>query len=124
MTSRRRFALLAVPLLLFAALPAADDEPSPDEKAIQDAAVKFVDAYNEKDVAAIAALFDPKGRVEEADGTVISGEEAIKAAFAAAFEAEPDAQIGLEMDSLRMITKDVAVEEGATEFYPDGEIMT
>ena len=124
MTSLRRITLLAIPLLLFAALPAADDEPSPDEKAIQDAAVKFVDAYNEKDVAAMAALFDPKGRIEEADGTIILGDEAIRAAFTEAFEAEPEAQISLEMDSLTMITPDVAVEEGATEFFPDGETMT
>jgi uncharacterized protein (TIGR02246 family) len=124
MTSVRRFALLSIPLLLFAVLPAADEEASPDEQAIQDAAVKFVDAYNEKDVAAMSALFDPKARIEEADGTVIIGEEAIKAAFAAAFEAEPGAQIGLEMDSLTMITSDVAVEAGATEFFPDGETMT
>lgn len=124
MTSRRRFALLAIPLLLFAALPAADDEPSPDEKAIQDAAIKFVDAYNEKNVDAIIALFDPKGRVEEADGTVVAGAEALRAAFAEAFQAEPEGQIGLEMDSLTLITPDVAVEEGATEFFPDGETMT
>lgn len=124
MTSLRRLTLLAIPLLLFAALPAADDEPSPDEKAIQDAAVKFVDAYNDKNVDAMLALFDPRGRIEEADGTVVVGAEAIKAAFAEAFEAEPDAQIGLEMDSLTLITPEVAVEEGATEFFPDGDTMT
>jgi len=120
----RRCALLAVPLILFAVLPAADDEPSPDEKAIQDAAVKFVDAYNEKNADAIAALFDPKGRVEEADGTVIIGQDALRAAFAEAFQDEPDGQIGLEMDSLTLLTPDIAVEEGATEFFPDGETMT
>ncbi|QDT55921.1 SnoaL-like domain protein [Caulifigura coniformis] len=124
MTSLRRVTLLAIPLLLFAALPAADDEPSPDEKAIQDAAVKFVDAYNDQDVAAMAALFDPQGRIEEADGTIVQGGEAIRAAFAAAFEAEPAAQISLEMDSLTMLTPEIAVEQGATDFFPDGETMT
>jgi uncharacterized protein (TIGR02246 family) len=124
MNSRRRIALLVIPLLLFAALPAADDEPASDEKAIQDAAVRFVDAYNEKNVDAMVALFDPKGRVEEADGTVVVGQDALRAAFAEAFQAEPEGQIGLEMDSLRLLTPDVAVEEGATEFFPDGETMT
>jgi uncharacterized protein (TIGR02246 family) len=113
-------------LLLFAVLPAADEppSPSPDEKAIQDAAVKFVDAYNEKNVDAMVALFAPDGRVEEADGTVVVGEESLRAAFTEAFQGEPDAQIGLDMDSLRLITPDVAVEEGATEFFPDGETLT
>jgi len=124
MNKWRRALLLVIPLLLFAALPAADDEPSPDEKEIQDAAVKFVDAYNEKDVAAMMALFDPKGRVEEADGTIVEGEDALKAAFTEAFEAEPEAQISLEMDSLRLLTPDIAIEEGSTEFFPDGETLT
>ncbi|HVJ85505.1 MAG TPA: SgcJ/EcaC family oxidoreductase [Caulifigura sp.] len=124
MTSVRRLLLLSIPLLLFAVTPAADDKPSADEEAIQDAAVKFVDAFNAKDAAAITALFDPEARLEEADGTVIVGEEAIRAAFTAAFEADAGAQIGLDMESLRLITPDVAVEEGATEFYPDGETLT
>lgn len=103
---------------------AAEDTPSPDEKAIQDAAVSFVDAYNAKDAAAITALFDAAARLEEADGTVTTGAEAIKAAFTAAFEAEPTAEIGLDMESLKLITPDIAIEEGTTEFYPDGETLT
>jgi uncharacterized protein (TIGR02246 family) len=103
---------------------AADDTPSPDEKAIQDAAVSFVDAYNAKDAAAITALFDAGARLEEADGTMTVGAEAIREAFAAEFEAEPTAEIGLDMTSLRLITPDIAIEEGATEFYPDGETLT
>jgi len=124
MTSLRRMLLFSIPLLLFTVTPAADDKPSADEQAIQDAAVKFVDAYNAKDAAAITALFDPQARLEEADGTVIEGADAIRQAFQAAFEAEPGAEIGLDMDSLRMLTADVAVEEGATEFYPDGDTLT
>ena len=52
--------------------------PSPDEEAIQQAAVKFVEAYGKKDAAAIAALFGPEARLEEADGTVFEGREAIR----------------------------------------------
>ena len=124
MTLLRILPLFSVPLLLFASLSAAENGPSPDEQAIQDAAVKFVDAYNAKDAAAMTALFDPEARLEEADGTVVSGAESIREAFAAAFEAEPGAEISLDMKSLKLITADVAVEEGATEFYPDGETLT
>lgn len=124
MTSFLRFALFAISIAMSAAVPAADQQSSPDEAAIQDAAVKFVDAYNEKNAAAIAALFDAKARVEEADGTVIEGGDAIREAFTAAFEDDPDGQIGLSMESLTMLTPDIAVEQGATEFYPDGETLT
>ncbi|QDT57119.1 SnoaL-like domain protein [Caulifigura coniformis] len=124
MTSLRRLLLFTIPLLLFAVSPAADDKPTADEQAIQDAAVKFVDAYNSHDFAAIATLFDPNARLEEADGTVIAGAEAIQKGFQATFEADPDARIGLDMASLTMLTPDIAVEQGATEFYPDGETLT
>lgn len=119
-----RLTLLSIPLVLSAARSALAQDASADEQAIQDAAVKFVDAYNAKDAAAIAALFSANARMEEADGTVIVGDEAIRTAFQAAFEAEPEGQIGLDMDSLSLITPDVAVEQGATEFYPDGETLT
>jgi len=35
MSKWRRMLSLAIPLLLFAALPAADDQPTPDEKEIR-----------------------------------------------------------------------------------------
>lgn len=124
MTSFVRSGFFAVALFLSGGLQAADEAPSPDEKAIQDAAVKFIDAYNAKDAAAITALFDDGARLEEADGTVVSGGEAIKAAFTEAFESEPTAEIGLDMESLKLITPDIAIEEGTTEFYPDGETLT
>jgi hypothetical protein len=60
MSTLLRFALIAPALILNATFSAADEETSPDEKAIQDAAVKFVDAYNTKDAEAITALFDPQ----------------------------------------------------------------
>lgn len=124
MSSFLRLALIAFAVLLTGALQAAEEAPSPDEEAIQDAAVKFVDAYNTKDAAAITALFDAGARLEEADGTVVVGEEAIQEAFTAAFAAEPTAEIGLDMESLKLITPDIAIEQGATAFYPDGETLT
>jgi uncharacterized protein (TIGR02246 family) len=98
--------------------------PSPDEAAIQQAAVDFVDAYNSKNAAAMAALFSPQARVENADGDVVEGSDRIKAGFEEVFKNEPEAQISLTMDSLTFLTKDVAIEQGSTEFFPDGEMLT
>jgi uncharacterized protein (TIGR02246 family) len=124
MNSLRHFTWISFSLALAVALPAAGQEPSPDEKAIEDAAIKFVDAYNAKDAAAVTALFDSQARFETADGTVLVGEEAIRDAFTEAFESDPNGQISLDMESLTLLTPDVAVEQGSTGFFPDGETLT
>lgn len=95
-----------------------------DADAIRQAAVKFVEAFNGKNAAALAELFDPGARYEDADGTVLQGREEIAAAFAATFEEEPKAAIGLTVDSLRFLTPDVAAEQGSTQFFPDGKMLT
>jgi uncharacterized protein (TIGR02246 family) len=112
-----------VPVAL--AQPAAEEAaPSPDQEAIQQAAVEFVEAYGKKDAAAIAALFGPEARMEQADGTVFEGRAEIEAAFREEFEANPKAALSVTMDSIRFVTPDVAVEEGATQYFPDGELLT
>jgi len=117
---------LTLALLLFSAEAAQAQEatPSPDEAAIHQAAVDFVDAYNAKDAAAIAALFGPNARLESTDGEVTEGAEKIKAGFEEVFKDEPKAMISLAMTSLTFVTPDVAIEQGATEFFPDGELLT
>lgn len=121
--------VLVIGCLTFAARsalaqPADAAAPSPDEDAIQQAAVKFVEAYGKKDAAAIAALFGPEARLEQADGTLVEGREEIQAAFQAEFEANPKAALSVTMDSIRLVTPDVAVEEGSTQHFPDGELLT
>jgi uncharacterized protein (TIGR02246 family) len=83
-----------------------------------------VEAYGKKDAAAVAALFGPEARLEEADGTVFEGREEIQAAFEAEFEANPKAALSVTMESIRFVTPDVAVEEGSTQYFPDGELLT
>ncbi len=106
------------------AQPEQDVELSPQEQAIYQAAIQFVEAYNAKDATAIAELFGPAARLEEAEGLIVEGRDAIQEAFAAAFEDNPQAAISVAMDSIRFVTPDVAVEEGAVEFFPDGETLT
>lgn len=127
MSSRYRLALtaaLAIAGLAPVAIAQDAAKPTADEQAIHDSAVKFVDAYNAKNAAAIAELFLPKARVEEADGTIVEGRDAIQAAFAAVFEEEPSAAISVTMDSLTFLTPEVAVELGTTESFPDGDTLT
>ncbi|HVJ87502.1 MAG TPA: nuclear transport factor 2 family protein [Caulifigura sp.] len=123
---RKTLRVLAVALSLCGGRAALAQEatPPPDEAAIHKAAIAYVDAYNAKDAAAIAALFSDKARVETADGVVVEGAERIKAGFEEAFRNEPRALISLKMDSLTLLTPDVAIEQGSTEFFPDGETLT
>lgn len=118
--------VLALALLFFSgrAAPAQEAAPNPDEAAIHQAAVDFVDAYNARNADAIAALFGSAARVETVDGVVVEGAERIKAGFEQVFTEEPEALISLTMDSLIFLTPDVAIEQGATEFFPDGEMLT
>jgi len=99
-------------------------ELAPHELAIQQSAVSFVEAYNVKDAQAIAELFGPEARMEEADGQVFEGRDAIQAAFAASFKDNPQAAISVAMDSIRLVTPEVVVEVGAVEYFRDGDTLS
>ena len=110
--------------LVHAQSSAGGGDLTKDEEAIQQAAVSYVDAYGNKDAAAIAELFGADARLEYADGAVVEGREEIQAVFEEEFSENPKAALSVTMDSLRFITPDVAVEEGSTEYFPDGELLT
>jgi uncharacterized protein (TIGR02246 family) len=99
-------------------------EVSPDQQEIEAAAVKFLEAWHARDAEALAALFGPDARMEDVDGEVLEGRDAIQEAYAAEFEANPDAALSISLDSIRLITPDVAIEEGSADYYPDGETLT
>jgi uncharacterized protein (TIGR02246 family) len=92
--------------------PAADR--SADEAAIRANIAKFVNAYNAGDAKAVAALFTPDGQIEDKEGNVSEGREAIAQTFAKMFEAEPDKDIEVFVDSIRFLGADLAVEKGTT----------
>src|SRR4051812_45640641 len=67
--------------------PAADR--SADETAIRANIEQFVKAYNAHDAKAVAALFTPDGQIEDKDGDVTEGREAIAQVFAGLFAEAP-----------------------------------
>jgi hypothetical protein len=58
------------------------------------------------------------------DGTEINGRDAIQQSFETAFGESPKAAISVVVDSLKFLTSDVAVEEGFTTSFPDGDTLT
>ena len=71
--------------------PAAPPEREPDVRAITDLLASFVKAYNAKDAKAIGDLFTPDAEIEDEDGEVTRGRDAIVERFTGTFE-ESDAR--------------------------------
>ena len=95
---------------------------SADEKAIRANVDAFEKAYNAKDAKAIAALFAPDGQIEDKDGDVSEGREAIAKVFADMFSDAPKKHIDVTVESIRFIGPDLAIEEGSTkEIFAPGE---
>lgn len=100
--------------------PSVQDAGSPSangDKAIEDAVVQTAraldDAYNAHDAEAIAKLFGENAEFLDEDG-VITGREAIRAAFAEFFAEYPEATIQTEVEAVRSPSPAVAIEEGRT----------
>jgi uncharacterized protein (TIGR02246 family) len=123
---------LLIVLLLLGAQTALTQQPkSPatapataDEEQIRKAVVDFVELYNGHKAAELAALFAADARVVYRDGTEENGREEIKQSFEDAFKAHPKVALSVVVDSIRFLTPDVAVEEGFTTTFPDGETLT
>lgn len=113
-------ALLA-PSLAFAQR-ADEAAKSKDRDAIIASVAAYVDAFNAKNADAIAALWSQSGEwVNQDTGERVKGREAIRKQFAANFAESNITRIDVAIDSIRFVTKKVAVEEGvATVVSPDG----
>jgi uncharacterized protein (TIGR02246 family) len=94
------------------ARPAADR--SADEAAIRANIAQFVKAYNAGDAKVVAALFTPDGQIEDKEGDVTQGREAIAQTFADLFADMPKRKLEVFVESIRFIGTDLAVEVGAT----------
>lgn len=98
------------------------EEKDAEVAEIQASAVKFVEAYNAHDAKAVAELFAKKAEFTDENGNLIQGREEIEADFKAMFEEFPDCKIAVEIDSIRVLTPHIALEEGIVigQPLPDG----
>jgi uncharacterized protein (TIGR02246 family) len=137
---RARGPVLAVLLLLAAQTIALTQQPqkgtsqsqksaaqpgaSADEQQIRQGVVAFVEQYNAHNADAVTALFASDARMVFADGTEVNGRDEIKQSFEVAFAESPKCAVSVVVDLIRFLTPDVAVEEGSTTMFPDGETLT
>ena len=97
---------------------AAEEVASADETAIRQSADAFTSAYNAHQAKTISELFALKAELTDENGNVIKGREAIEKDFAQTFEKFPETKIQLEIGSIRILTPNIAVEEGIVRGQP------
>jgi len=104
------------------ASPAAAEEPGPDISGLRQAAADFVIAYNNKDAKALAALFTEAGEMSDLKGEEItSGRAEIQARYEELFSAPEVPALAVEVESVRLVAPDLAVEDGTAHFTPPGD---
>jgi uncharacterized protein (TIGR02246 family) len=116
-------ALFAAPLVAQQPRPAATTAAAADEQKIKQGITAFVEQFNAHKADGVTALFAPDARMIFRDGTEVNGREEIKKSFEEAFAAGPKSSVSVVVDSIRFLTPDVAVEEGSTSLFPDGETL-
>lgn len=108
------------------AQPAAIPTPTatPEDDAIEglgSSAARFVAAFNAKDAATLASLFLPTGEIIGRHGEEIRGRKDIEAFYTTVFSADKVPKIALEASSVRLLTPDVAIEDGLIHSSTDAD---
>lgn len=99
-------------------------DQSAEQELIKKNAETFLEAFNRGDADAIANLFSEDGELVESKDSRFVGREEIRLAYEEAFANVPSGKLSLRVTGLRFVTPDVAIEEGTTTWYPDGETAT
>ncbi|MDB5312687.1 MAG: SnoaL-like domain protein [Gemmataceae bacterium] len=85
-----------------------------DEAALLKRAEAFVEAFHKGDAEAVAAFWTTDGDYTDVTGKRLAGRGAIQKSFGAFFAENKGAKLRIEIDSLRFITPEVAIEDGVT----------
>ena len=80
--------------------------------AIQKTASAFAEAFSRGDAKAIAALWTASGEYIDESGGEYAGQEAIEKCYADFFKVNPGATLALEVNSVRLVSPDAAIEDG------------
>jgi uncharacterized protein (TIGR02246 family) len=84
----------------------------------------YMEAYNRQDAKAIIGLCTDDCEFIDRDGTTMRGLKEIEDELKQDFADNPKARISLSLDAIRLVTPDVAIEQGKTVYFPDGATAT
>jgi uncharacterized protein (TIGR02246 family) len=89
-------------------------KPSADEEAIRQTDESFVKAYTQGDVKAIAVHFTTNAEYVDELGNVFQGRDAIEESLTAFFLENPKCSLAMNIDTIRFLSPEVAVQDGST----------
>jgi uncharacterized protein (TIGR02246 family) len=101
---------------------AAPGARTEDEKAIKLLLETFNKAFNAGDATAAAATYTETAIVVDDHGERTEGRAAIQAQYAASFADAPGTKISIQVDALRFLGPDTAIEVGRSTITPPSEI--
>jgi uncharacterized protein (TIGR02246 family) len=102
-------------------MPGKADEAKPDGKEPAGKgkrAQQFIAAFNKGDAKATASFWAPDASYIDQAGHEIKGQAAIEKLYAKVFATQKGAKLTVNVTSTRMISPDVALEDGTTEVTP------
>jgi len=102
------FSVVGIPFL------SAQAQSEADREAIKKSAQAFVNAFNFGNAKAIGVLFSESAEYTTTDGVVHKGRETIVTDFEKFFEQNKGLQIGLNIEQIRFLSPNMAIEEGRT----------
>ena len=113
------FSILAIASVHLSSLPAnAADQETGDKEAIFNNARAFVNAFEKGDAKAVAASWAEDGDYVDLNGRRLQGRPAIEDAFNAFFAANKGLKLRIDVNSVRFVAPDIAIEDGLTFVIP------
>jgi len=91
---------------------ATSSQQNADATAVGELLQAFIKAYNAKDAKALGALFTQNAEIQDEEGDMTVGRDAIVARFARSFSADGGDTLGVTTESFRFLGSDLAIEEG------------
>jgi uncharacterized protein (TIGR02246 family) len=94
------------------AKPETTAQPDPLEVEIRSVVADFVKAFDAGDAAKLTAHFVESGEIIDEEGNQYQGTDEVKQLFSAFFLKFPGAKIMIDVESVRLVAPNVAIEEG------------
>lgn len=91
---------------------ATEAEDKASEQTIRSQTAALIGEYNAKNASAFGDWFLPEAEYETEDGNVLKGRPAIQEFFNDLFEKDPEMQARVETATVRLISRNIAIEEG------------
>src|SRR5262245_4230966 len=98
-----------------------EDKVSPDEAAVRKSAAEFAEAFNKGDARAVAAFWARDGEFVGPDGDPIRGRKEIEKSYNEFLKKHPKAKLEVQIESVRLIGRHTALEEGTLRLRSPGE---